>query len=186
VSVADLLRPPPRRDVRGMTDVLASLKAGDYVSATMKLDKYGVVNIQGFAYWSNTQKNFLVGRTIIDSGLRPDKSVLSLTVSAAPPAESEVRSYTTRNDNIESLQDLADTVVHGDVVRATFDQKPYGQFIITGTAVQTADKAVLAVGTLFIAERYQMVDLEVLGTASAFGLPSLKPLVWDVDQVVAT
>jgi len=184
VSVADLLRPPPRRDVKGMTDVLTGLRPGDFVDVIMKLDKYGVFNIQGYAYWSNTVKNFLVGRMVIDSGLKPDKSVLSLAVKAAAPAESGPRSAATSNGNVESLQDLADTVVHGDIVRVTFDQKPYGQYIITGTAVQTADKAVVAVGTVFIAERYDMVNLEVLGSASALGLPVLKPLVWDTDQVV--
>lgn len=176
VNAADLLKPPPRRDVRSMTASLAGLRAGDHVSVTLATEKYGVVHVEGHAYWS-TGKNFLVGGLFIESGLKPDKSLLSIGVGTVPAASSADGPVAANFGDYEAMRELADRVGHGDVVRATFDRKPYGQFTITGIAVQTADRAVTALGSYFISA---MTRLEVLGTAAEFHLPTPKTLVWDV------
>lgn len=177
MNVADLLKPPARRDVKAMTTTLGQLKSGDQVRAVLMLDKYGVVIVEGQACWSNTVKNFLLGGLPIESGLKPDKSLLAISMDQAPATMTASNAPTANFGDYESLHELAQSIGHGDVVRATFEQKPYGQFIVTGTAVQTADRAVTAIGTMFISG---VIGLELLGNAAEFNLPVPKVLVWDV------
>ncbi|WNV83594.1 hypothetical protein [Umezawaea sp. Da 62-37] len=178
VKTADLLTPPARRDVKTMTSRLAELKAGHHVSATIRYEKYGVFRVEGQASWSDCVKNFLVGGLTIESGLKPDKALLALAVGG-DDVVSIGEAVSANYGEYESVRELIDSVGHGDVVRATFEQKPYGQFTVTGIAVQTADRAVTAVGSMFLR---RAIHLEVLGTASEFNLATPKTLVWDVES----
>lgn len=78
---------------------------------------------------------------------------------------------------------------HGDIVAATFEQRPYGRFVVTGPAVRTTDGEVVAVGGWFLtikgvaAERLRNVivlapagthHLPVAATISSWGTDSLE------------
>ncbi|MFB8004778.1 hypothetical protein [Nocardia sp. NPDC056000] len=125
-----------RRDVQGLAAALGDLKTGMHVSATFKSDEYGIYLIEGAAVLS-VNGSYLVGGQPLDSESRKPVSVLrtltlGITVREADDSAVVVEPVTN------------DVVAHGDLVRATFEQSPYGIFEVTGVAVWAP------VGNLFV------------------------------------
>lgn len=132
-----------RRDVQGLIAALEDLKSGMHVSATFKSDDYGVHRVEGLAVPS-VSGSFLVGGQPLDGGPRPGKSrkpvsslrVLSLGITATDDEDVTVPGGAITNDSL----------THGDLVRATFAQSPYGEFETTGVTVWAPVGNVFVVG----------------------------------------
>jgi hypothetical protein len=187
MTIVDLLKHSRRREVKAMTELLAELKAGHHVRATMTHERYGVFVVEGPAYWSGVVKNLMVGSLIVDSNLKPDKSLLSITLVEESARDKGSLDAPVGTDP-SVLHESALGVEHSRVVRAIFEQKPHGQFTVTGIAVESDDLAILSVGTWFIRHNRtanpRLVDLEILGFAADEGLAVPRRIVsWDSDTI---
>lgn len=138
-----------RRDVKGMTAILAELRPEDRLAVTFRTPRYGVFTVCGKAVRSVSVNTFMIGSLFIETNGKPDKTVMSL---GSGDVAATVNAPETGDGDRDQLQLVVDDLVHGDLVEATFVQQPHGCFSITGVAVQTADGAILAVGSWFIAQ----------------------------------
>lgn len=187
MTIADVLKTSRRREVKAMTALLAELKAGQHVRAVMTHERYGVFVVEGPAYWSNVVNNFMVGSLVVDSNLKPDKSLLSIALIEEPAQGEDTLDAPLGNDP-STLSESALGVEHGRVVRATFEQKPHGQFSVTGIAVESDDRTILSVGTWLIRHNGtanpRLVDLDVLTFAVDEGLAVPRRIVsWDSGTI---
>ena len=132
-----------RRDVQGLISVLEELKSGMHVGATFKSDDYGIHRVDGVAVLSGGG-SFLVGGQPLDGGPRPGaarKPVPSLRALSLGIAVRDEETVTVPEEEITN-----DSIAHGDLVRATFVQSPYGEFSITGVTVWAPVGNVFVVG----------------------------------------
>ena len=181
MTVIDLRVVPARRDVKSMTAQLALLKPGDGISATFKSDKYGIFTAEGPVWRSPTIKALMVGSHLLDSNLRPDANLLALSQFDEPADDLP------RPADRDAVEQKANRVDHGDLVRATFEQEPHGQFTITGVAVHTVDGDIVVVGRWFITIDGQaatrLKDLEVVVIKGAHTLPvPARISSWESDD----
>ncbi|MGW4091709.1 hypothetical protein [Nocardia sp. NPDC004750] len=132
-----------RRDVQGLTAALGDLKDGMHVSATFRSDEYGICLVEGIAVLSVTG-SFLVGGQPLDSGSRPGAprkpvgSLRALTLGIAVRDTDDAAAVDGPLTN--------DVLAHGDLVRATYEQSPYGVFEVTGIAVWAPVGDVFVIG----------------------------------------
>lgn len=177
-----------RRDVKGMTALLAKLRNGDQLGVTFRTPRYGLFAVHGLAVRSASTNTFMVGSLVIESNGKPDKNVVSISSSNAvitaddPAADDPDRGQ---------LQATVYKLGHGDLVEATFVQHPHGRSSITGVAVQTADSAILAVGSWFIAQHGQAAprlhSLTRIAPAGHHGLAvPIKITTWDGEDNLST
>jgi hypothetical protein len=138
-----------RRDVKGMTALLATLRNGDPLAVTFRTPRYGLFAVHGVAVRSATTNTFMVGSLFNETNGKPDKTVVSISSSNAVITADDPEAEETDRGQ---LQAIVDELGHGDLVEATFVQHPHGWFNVTGVAVQTADSAILTVGSWFIAQ----------------------------------
>jgi hypothetical protein len=171
---------PARRDVKGMTDLLKGLKSGESLQVVFKSDKYGVFTVTGPAFCSRTVSLFMVGSLAIESGGKPEKSVLSIeacSVSASGTGSEDTAVWSM--DDPESLQGCVDGLAHGDLVRATFQQQPHGRFTVEGVVVPTEAGDIKTVGSWFItsdgkaAVRMQALELQANVGEHGYPIPSV-------------
>lgn len=114
------LVPPARRDVKSMTGILGDLKTGEEVTAKFVHGRYGVFTVRGPVFLS-VGGGLTVGSLGIDSNRKPDKSLLSLAKAVtSEPGHDE------HTPGMPAVHERALGVRHGQVVRACFEQKPYG------------------------------------------------------------
>ncbi|MFI6776072.1 hypothetical protein [Nocardia sp. NPDC050412] len=132
-----------RRDVQGLVAALGDLKDGMHVSATFKFDEYGICLFEGIAVLS-VIGSFLVGGQPLDSGSRPGTPRKPVGALRALTLGITVRD--TDNATVVDGSITNDAVAHGDLVRATFEQSPYGVFEVTGIAVWAPAGNVFVVG----------------------------------------
>lgn len=78
---------PARRNVKGLTESLATLATGDLVSAKFATARYGSVAIAGAAVLSASVKSFYLAGLTIENGLKPDRylQTLETIVRASTP-----------------------------------------------------------------------------------------------------
>jgi hypothetical protein len=177
-----------RRDVKGMTTLLATLRPGDPLGVTFRTLRYGVFGVHGHAVRSASTNTFMVGSLFIETNGKPDKTVMLLGPSNAVITADDPESH---DPDREQLQLIVDELSHGDLVEATFVQHPHGWFSITGVAVQTTDGGILAVGSWFIAQDGQAAQrlhaLTRLATAGHHGLPVPSRISsWEGEDDTAT
>ncbi|OZM70689.1 hypothetical protein CFN78_23740 [Amycolatopsis antarctica] len=184
MTVTDLPLTPARRDIKGMTALLANLKDKTQIAVTFKRDTYGLFTVEGPAVKSPAVKTFMVGSLFIESGLKPDKAVQSIRYSDTTNTDATV-------DDPDALRGTVNGVGHGDLVAATFEQAPHGRFTVTGVAVHTADTTILTVGSWFLVHRgstaTRLQALTVLADAGTHTLPVPAPITaWESDDPSTT
>ncbi|MEU6583970.1 hypothetical protein [Nocardia sp. NPDC046763] len=158
-----------RRDIQGLVAALEDLKSGMHASATFKSDEYGIFLIEGTAV-SSVTGSYLVGGQPLDSGTRPGAprkpvgALRALTLG-----------ITARDTDNTAVVDANDVVAHGDLIRATFEQSPYGIFDVTGIAVWAPAGNVFVVGGWFLTsepgeQALRLKALAVLARQGSHGL----------------
>lgn len=194
---------PTRRNVKVLTDAIASLESGTSVSAMFLTKRYGAFTIEGTAFISASVKTLTVGGRSIEQNLKPHKSLQALQIDApdAPdaPDETDVTDATaadsTEPDETEpdetASADPATTVQHGDLVSARFVDPAYGQFTVTGVGVASTVSDVVLVGGWFVSQSGspapRVVSVEVLAGSGTHEYP-LPPRIasWGDDSEGAT
>jgi hypothetical protein len=131
-----ILNAPTRRDVKALTDDLASLGVGDIVSITFRTERYGTYRVSGIAMESGVYDALVVAGEPLGVGSRPSTSVVDIDMETI-----DLGSHV--NENVSPLD-----VVHGDVVSVLFHVLPYGDFVITGHAVALGDSSLMVGGWL--------------------------------------
>lgn len=180
MTLTDLPMAPQRRDVKGMTEQLRILRAGDQLSVTFKTAAYGIFTVDGAAVFSPSVKTFMVGSLFIESSLKPEKTVHAIERRDAPDVA-------VVGDDREAMQDVVDRLRHGDVVAATFEQAPHGRFTITGPVVQTVHSNIFTVGHWFLAvggrPAERVAGLSVIADAGTHHVPVPSRITtWDTDN----
>ena len=180
---------PTRRNVKTLTDAIASLESGTGVSAMFLTKRYGAFTIEGAAFISASVKTLTVGGRSIEQNLKPHKTLQSLQADAV------------RDDTAEAADPAADpaapavpatpTVQHGDLVSALFVDPAYGQFTVTGVSVASTVGDVVLVGGWFVSQAGstapRLVSIEVLAENGTHEYP-LPPRIagWGDDAEGAT
>lgn len=155
-----------------MQALLGELSEGQHVAVTMTHERYDVFAVDGPVYWSDTVRNFMVTSLILDSNLKPEKSVLSLTVvDARDPEESGTPSCPAS----DSLGELVRRIEHGQIVRARFEQRP--PWTVPRTERGGGDRGPDCARGGDVVRRHdgsvnhRLVSVDVLGSAAEAGLP---------------
>ena len=116
---------------------MAELREGEPVNATVRSERYGVVVIEGRVVRSSSSKSLVVGGYALEAAGRPDAGLLALT---KPYGVGEA----------EGATELVEFLVHGDLVKATFELEPYGRFTTMGVAVEAVDAQFASVSNWFL------------------------------------
>ncbi|MDT4867799.1 hypothetical protein FQZ97_1027290 [compost metagenome] len=154
------LVPPARRDIQGMTRLLADLTPGKPASVLLRDDLYGLFRVEGPVVRLPSVDNLAIGGCLIESGRKPERRVLALSTDEATSLDDEAGVAVAPSD-----------IRHGSLVTATFEQAPYSAFSVTGRAIETAAGSMSLVGGWIIQHQ---------GTVNA----RLRSLVQVADQSV--
>lgn len=178
---------PTRRNVKVLTDAIASLESGTAVTAMFLTKRYGAFTIEGTAFISDSVKTLTVGGRSIEQNLKPHKSLQGLAADAVP-TESATDSAT----GSPMEQDEGTPLVqHGDLVCARFVDPAYGQFAVTGVSVASTVSDVVLVGGWFVSQggttAPRVVSVQVLAQNGTHEYP-LPPRIasWGDDSEGAT
>ncbi|WEO78903.1 hypothetical protein BJQ94_07670 [Cryobacterium sp. SO2] len=170
---------PTRRNVKVLTDAIASLESGTDVSAMFLTKRYGAFTIEGAAFISASVKTLTVGGRSIEQNLKPHKSLQALQVDMAP------------SESAAPAHGVAPLVQHGDLVSARFVDPAYGPFTVTGVSVASTVSDVVLVGGWFVSQggttAPRVVSIEVLAENGTHEYP-LPPRIasWGDDAEGAT
>ena len=192
---------PTRRNVKVLTDAIASVTSGTNVSAMFLTKRYGAFTIEGTAFISASVKTLTVGGRSIEQNLKPHKSLQALQADAVNPAEDNTDESAAAElagagaePELDSAPDLADPatpVEHGDLIFARFVDPAYGQFTVTGVSVASTVSDVVLVGGWFVSQAGspapRVVSVEVLAAHGTHEYP-LPPRIasWGEDAEAAT
>jgi hypothetical protein len=192
---------PTRRNVKVLTDAIASLTSGTNVSAMFLTKRYGAFTIEGTAFISASVKTLTVGGRSIEQNLKPHKSLQALQADAVNPTEDNTDESAAAElagagaePELDSAPDLADPatpVEHGDLIFARFVDPAYGQFTVTGVSVASTVSDVVLVGGWFVSQAGspapRVVSVEVLAANGTHEYP-LPPRIasWGEDAEAAT
>jgi hypothetical protein len=172
---------PTRRNVKVLTDAIASLESGTGVSAMFLTKRYGAFTIEGTAFISASVKTLTVGGRSIEQNLKPHKSLQALQALEADAVPAEP----------SSPVEARPPVQHGDLVSAWFVDPAYGPFTVTGVCVASTVSDVVLVGGWFLsqggASAPRVVSVEVLAANGTHEYP-LPPRIasWGDDTEGAT
>lgn len=139
---SDILHVPKRRNLKALTTHLTELTPGDEVAALFRSDLYGPFAVSGVVVRSCSTGGLLVGGYALDTASASSKPVPELVKLTAGPFE-------TSSTTIELERALAE-LNHGDLVRAHFDQRPYGPYTVTGFALDAPASRVFALGARWL------------------------------------
>jgi hypothetical protein len=191
---------PTRRNVKVLTDAIATLKHGTDVSAMFLTKRYGAFTIAGTAFISASVKTLTVGGRSIEQNLKPHKSLQALQTDApaeesdadAAAAESDANAAAAdAADAVEPVQPDASAVQHGDLVFARFVDPAYGQFSVIGVSVGSTVSDVVLVGGWFLSQAGstapRLVSIEVLAESGTHEYPMPPRIItWGDDSEGAT
>ena len=170
----DILRIQARRKASELHDAIA-LEPSGRVVAVFKNDAYGVFAVDGDVARGTS---FFVGGMELGNNGKAARELVLLTPDdgAERPAGEPV-----------TLAELPGAVAPGDVVRARFEQRPYGVFSVTGVVVTSPRANDLLVGSWFVTvdgiAAPRLVALEVLGRAGAHDIPVPRAMTsWAADN----
>jgi hypothetical protein len=173
---------PTRRNVKVLTDTIASLESGTGVSAMFLTKRYGAFTIAGTAFISPAVKTLTVGGRSIEQNLKPHKSLQSLSTDDAADGAATV---------VAGADAPIPVVQHGDLVSARFVDPAYGPFTVTGVSVASTVGDVVLVGGWFVSQAGaaapRLVGVEVLAASGSHEYP-LPPRIagWGDDSEGAT
>ncbi|MGY4856531.1 hypothetical protein [Cryobacterium sp. AP23] len=191
---------PTRRNVKVLTDAIASLESGTDVSAMFLTKRYGAFTIEGTAFISDSVKTLTVGGRSIEQNLKPHKSLQALRADAVETVDTDDAVDTVdtavAEDAVEPEPEAASaepatSVQHGDLVSARFVDPAYGQFTVTGVSVASTISDVVLVGGWFVSQAGsaapRVVSVEVLAASGAHEYP-VPPRIasWGDDTEGAT
>lgn len=185
---------PSRRNVKVLTDAIASLESGTNVSAMFLTKRYGAFTIAGTAFVSASVKTLTVGGRPIEQNLKPHKSLQALQPldedsDVAADASGDTAGDTTADTSTGPSADQA--VQHGDLISVLFVDPAYGQFTVTGVGVASTVSDVVLVGGWFVSQSGQsaprVVSVDVLAAAGSHDYPLPPRIVsWGEDAGAAT
>ncbi|WP_165384910.1 hypothetical protein [Cryobacterium sp. SO1] len=170
---------PSRRNVKALTDAIATLESGTPVSAMFLTKRYGAFTIDGAAFISASVKTLTIGGRSIEQNLKPHKSLQALQ-PLEPDAGAE-----------PGADGAAPVVAHGDLVSVNFIDPAYGSFTVTGVGVASTVSDVVLVGGWFVSQAGttapRVVSVEVLAASGTHEYP-LPPRIasWGEDAEAAT
>lgn len=174
---------PSRRNVKVLTDAIASLDSGTNVSAMFLTKRYGAFTIEGTAFVSASVKTLTVGGRPIEQNLKPHKSLQALL-----PLDEHSDVAAPANPTGPS----ADQVVqHGDLISVLFVDPAYGQFTVTGVGVASTVSDVVLVGGWFVRQSGRsaprVVSVDLLAAAGTHDYPLPPRIVsWGEDAGAST
>lgn len=162
---------PTRRNVKVLTDAIASLESGTGVSAMFLTKRYGAFTIEGTAFISASVKTLTVGGRSIEQNLKPHKSLQALQADAVADDSTAAPAAPVDADAVPA----APVVEHGDLVTARFVDPAYGPFTVTGVSVASTVSDVLLVGGWFVSQAGstapRLVSVEVLAASGTHDYP---------------
>jgi len=200
---------PSRRNVKALTDAIASLESGTPVSAVFVTKRYGAFTIEGTAFVSASVKTLTVGGRSIEQNLKPHKSLQVLITDgndAAEPvdiadtdtelvADAEPTTGAVTLDDASTPAPIVTAtdapLQHGDLVSAVLIDPAYGRFTVTGVAVASTVSDVVLVGGWFLsqsgARAPRVNELTVLAASGSHEYP-LPPRIasWGEEAEGAT
>ena len=179
----EILRVQARRKASELHEALA-LEPSGRVIAVFKNDQYGVFAIDGDIARSTS---FFVGGIELGNNGKATRDLVLLTPDDGSLADGAERPI---GDTVP-LDTLPGAISPGDVVRAHFEQQPYGAFSITGVAVKSPRSDDLLVGSWFITSQLisaaRLVRIELLAPASAHDIPAPRAMTsWAADNEAPT
>jgi hypothetical protein len=187
---------PTRRNVKVLTEAIASLQHGTDVSAMFLTKRYGAFTIAGTAFISASVKTLTVGGRSIEQNLKPHKSLQALQAvqTDAPAEESDTDAAAAAAESepaVEPVQPDAGAVQHGDLVFARFVDPAYGQFSVIGVSVGSTVSDVVLVGGWFLSQAGstapRLVSIEVLAESGTHEYPVPPRIItWGDDSEGAT
>lgn len=177
---------PSRRNVKALTDAIATLESGTPVSAMFLTKRYGAFTITGAAFISASVKTLTVGGRSIEQNLKPHKSLQALQpLEPLQPQEPGDASTEPGADGD------APVVAHGDLVSVHFVDPAYGPFTVTGVGVASTVSDVVLVGGWFVSQAGttapRVARVEVLAASGTHEYPLPPRIVsWGEDAEAAT
>jgi len=174
---------PSRRNVKALTDAIATLESGTPVSAMFLTKRYGAFTITGAAFISASVKTLTIGGRSIEQNLKPHKSLQALQ-SPEPLEQSDASAEPGAHGD-------APVVTHGDLVSVDFVDPAYGPFTVTGVGVASTVSDVVLVGGWFVSQAGttapRVVGVEVLAANGSHEYPLPPRIVsWGEDAEAAT
>jgi len=166
---------PSRRNVKVLTDAIATLESGTAVSAMFLTKRYGAFTIDGTAFISASVKTLTVGGRSIEQNLKPHKSLQALqTLEPTEPVADDAEPTATPD------------VQHGDLISVLFVDPAYGPFTVTGVGVASTVSDVVLVGGWFVSRAGttapRVVTVEVLAASGSHEYPLPPRIVsWGED-----
>ncbi|PXA67324.1 hypothetical protein [Cryobacterium arcticum] len=187
---------PTRRNVKVLTDAIASLKSGTNVSAMFLTKRYGAFTIDGTAFISASVKTLTVGGRSIEQNLKPHKSLQALqpepelVLGETDEATAETEPAPVVPLLAESGQ-TAPEVQHGDLISVRFIDPAYGPFTVTGVSVASTVSDVVLVGGWFVSQAGatapRVASIEILAANGTHEYPLPPRIVsWGEDTEGAT
>ena len=183
---------PTRRNVKVLTDAIASVTNGTNVSAMFLTKRYGAFTIEGTAFISASVKTLTVGGRSIEQNLKPHKSLQALQTDAVDAVDAvDVVDAEPEHESEPETADPATTVEHGDLIFARFVDPAYGQFTVTGVSVASTVSDVVLVGGWFVSQAGspapRVVSVEILAASGTHEYPLPPRLAsWGEDSEGAT
>ncbi|MCU1444434.1 hypothetical protein [Cryobacterium sp.] len=162
---------PTRRNVKVLTDAIATLESGTGVSAMFLTKRYGAFTIEGAAFISASVKTLTVGGRSIEQNLKPHKSLQALQADAV--TDDSAAEPVIPGDAADAP--ATPVVQHGDLVTARFVDPAYGPFTVTGVSVASEVSDVVLVGGWFLSQAGsnapRLVSVEVLAESGTHEYP---------------
>ena len=129
---------PSKRDVAGMKNAFALVKNTEVISVLFKNARYGNFLVTGAAHLT-VLDDLMVGGVNAAAAAKDAKSADGGTQRLRQP-DTEVRAFPAIYERqFDPTAIAAELVGHGDLVVASFEQAPYGTFVITGVATAAED-----------------------------------------------
>jgi len=171
---------PSRRNVKALTDAIATLESGTPVSAMFLTKRYGAFTINGAAFISASVKTLTIGGRSIEQNLKPHKSLQALQALEPGDAGAE-----------PGAGGDAPDVAHGDLISVRFVDPAYGPFTVTGVGVASTVSDVVLVGGWFVSQAGttapRVASVEVLAASGTHEYPLPPRIVsWGEDAEAAT
>lgn len=177
------IKGPSKRDVAGMKAAFSQIADGEVVSVLFKNARFGNFLVSGVVH-QTVLDDLMVGGLNIAAAAKEAKSADGSKQKVRQP-DAGVRAFPAVYEGEFAPTPIgAGEVGHGDLVVASFNQSPYGDFVITGVATAAEnDDAYLMIGPWILnsaagpAPRLTGVQLVAAAGTHVAPVPSRRGLV---------